>query len=86
MKKNLIALLINPEFPNIYGITYKSITILFNDSRTVTGYFQSTNASDELSKNNIYTFIEEKNIFEYRNTFDMKYVTEVCIGKIRQVI
>ena len=86
MKKDQIARAINPDYPFIYAPTTEATKIVFNDDKSIVGFFQFTDKSDELEKNNEYTFIEFNNAQAWRVSKDEKYVTTVKGNDIKEVI
>jgi len=58
MTGDMIANAINGEYPDVYAPTEKPTTLTFRDGSSRVGYFQLTEDSDDLRKENKYTFIE----------------------------
>jgi ribosomal protein L11 methylase PrmA len=77
MTEDEIAKAINPKFVGVYAPTYTPTTLYYKDGSIKAGYFQPTSDSDELKKRNIFTFIEFRNVQEYRATKDKKFITLV---------
>lgn len=77
MKKEEISKSIDPLYPNVYGPTFVPKNLKFNSSSIIVGYFEYTDKSPMLEKENKYTFIELRNAEEYKRTKDEKYITIV---------
>jgi hypothetical protein len=77
MTEDEIAKAINPQYPDVYGVTTAPTTLYYKNGDIKAGYFQHTKDSDELKKKNTFTFIEFRNAQEYKATNDNKFVTEV---------
>jgi serine/threonine-protein kinase HipA len=77
MTGEMIARVMNPEYPGVYAPTHAPTQLRFMDKKVLVGYFQSTDQSDVLGKENKYTFIELNNSGLYREKRDTKYVTVV---------
>jgi serine/threonine-protein kinase HipA len=77
MTKDMIARAVNPQYPGVYSVTDKPTKLTFLDSKVLVGFFNMTDQSDALEKENKYTFIEMNNSAQYRDTRDMRYVTIV---------
>jgi hypothetical protein len=77
MTKDMIARAMNPQYPGVYSVTDKPTKLTFLDKKVLVGFFDMTDQSDALEKENKYTFIEMNNSAQYRDTHDMRYVTVV---------
>jgi serine/threonine-protein kinase HipA len=77
MTKDMIARAMNPQFPGVYSVTDKPTKLTFLDRKVLVGFFDTTDQSGALQKENKYTFIEMANSTRYRDTRDMRYVTLV---------
>lgn len=86
MTKEEIARSINPEHPGVYVPTTEPTKLVFTDNSILIGYFEFTHKSNELEKENKYTFIEfgEKNQ-KYRSTRDFQFITIVDGEKLKEV-
>lgn len=85
MTKDMIARAMNPQYPGVYSITDKPTKLTFLDGKVLLGFFETTDQSDPLEKENKYTFIEMNNSALYRDTGDMRYVTIVEGDLLQQV-
>jgi serine/threonine-protein kinase HipA len=77
MTKDMIARAMNPQYPGVYSVTDKPTKLTFLDNKVLVGFFNPTDRSGDLEKENKYTFIEMNNSAQYRDTRDMRYVTIV---------
>ena len=77
MTKDMIARAMNPQYPGVYSVTDKPAKLTFLDRKVLVGFFDLTDLSDDLGKENKYTFIEMNNSARYRDTRDTRYVTIV---------
>jgi serine/threonine-protein kinase HipA len=77
MTKDMIARAMNPQYPGVYSVTNKPTKLTFLDRKVLAGFFDQTDQSNALGKENKYTFIEMNNSAQYRETRDMRYVTLV---------
>lgn len=55
----------------------RRIKLTFLDRKALVGFFDPTDQSGALEKENKYTFVEMNNSGKYRDTRDMRYVTIV---------
>lgn len=77
---------INPEFPGVYAVTTAPTKLIYKNGSVKVGYFDFTRSSDELAKQNKYTFIEfGENSEQYRISRDDKYVTVVNGNELEDV-
>ncbi len=75
MTKQEIAVVINSEFPEIYAPTTEPIKLTFNDGSIMVGYFQFCELSDELEKENKFTFVQNGiNAQKYKETNGMEFI------------
>jgi len=74
MTKDMIARAMNPQYPGVYSVTDKPAKLTFLDRKVLVGFFDLTDLSDDLGKENKYTFIEMNNSARYRDTRDTRYV------------
>jgi hypothetical protein len=87
MNKDEIALKINSDFPGVYAPTIAPTELLFKDGSKKIGYFEFTTESDELEKNNEYTFIEfGENAQRYRASREVKYITIIIGDELEDVV
>ena len=77
MTKEMIATAINSLHPGVYAVTHAPAKLTLLDGRVMTGYFDRTEQSDSLEKENKYTFVEMKNSDQYRTNKDLQYVTVI---------
>ncbi len=77
MTKDMIGKIINPEYPGVYAPTENLIKLSLLDGKTLIGYFAQIDNSDELQKENKYSFVEKNNVTNYRTNYDTKYITIV---------
>lgn len=77
MTKEEIAKSIDPEYPSVYAPTSKPTKLFFKDGSFRVGYFDYLKNSMQLEIENKYTFIEFKNVTNYKETHADKYVTIV---------
>jgi len=77
MTKDIIARAMNPQYPGIYSVTDKPTKLTFLDRKVLVGFFNPSDQSGALEKENKYSFIEMNNSARYRNTRDMQHVTIV---------
>jgi serine/threonine-protein kinase HipA len=75
MTRDMIAKTINPRYPGVYATTDAPTKLTFSDRKVFIGYFDPTDQSDKLEKENRYSFIEMVNSEQYKATKDPKYVT-----------
>jgi serine/threonine-protein kinase HipA len=61
MTGEMIAKVINPQYPFVYAPTTAPTKLTFRDGNIKVGYFQHNAESDNLEKDSKYTFIEFKN-------------------------
>jgi len=85
MTKDMIARAMNPQYPGVYSVTDKPMQLTFLDRKVLVGFFDRTGQSDDLEKENKYTFIEMANSTQYRDTNDMRYVT-IVEGDLLQTV
>ena len=86
MTKDEIACPINPQYPAVYAPTSAPTKIVYNDDAFKVGYFEFTDKSNFLEKENKYTFIEFNNAQNYKATKEDKYVTIVDGNQLKSVI
>lgn len=78
MTKEQIAKCINPDFPGIYAPTTFPTKLLFEDGSFMVGFFHWTPSSDELEKQNKFTFIQfGENAQKFRETNDQNFLTVI---------
>jgi serine/threonine-protein kinase HipA len=77
MTKEMIAHIMDPQHPGVYAVTHTPAKLTFLDRKMLIGYFNPTEQSEVLEKENKYTFIELNNSKSYRTTKDSQYVTIV---------
>ena len=77
MTKDMIARAMNPQYPGVYSVTDKPTKLTFLDRKVLVGFFNPSDQSSALEKENKYTFIEMNNSSPYRDTRDMQYLTIV---------
>ncbi|HEV3414086.1 MAG TPA: HipA domain-containing protein [Puia sp.] len=75
MTKDMIGKVINPKYPGVYAPTENPIKLTLLDGKTLIGYFNPIANSDELEKENKYSFVEIHNSTNYRTNQDPKYIT-----------
>ena len=85
MTKDMIARAMNPQYPGVYSVADKPAKLTFLDRKVLVGFFDPTDQSDALEKENKYTFIEMNNSARYRDTRDTRYVTIVEGGLLQKV-
>lgn len=61
MTKDMIANIINPEYPGVYAPTDKPTKLIYGNGSVMVGYFDPNPNSNQLELENKYTFIEFKN-------------------------
>jgi hypothetical protein len=81
-----IATKINPRFPWVYGPTTAPTKLLLKDGSTKVGYFQFIEQSNELQKDNKYSFVEQNNSHYYHASGDNKYVTIIDGNELMEVV
>lgn len=77
MTQTMIAEAVNSEYPGVYAPTTVPLNLTFRNGTKITGYFDSSPQSDELKKDNKYTFIELKNVENYKEHKSSEYMTVV---------
>lgn len=77
MTKEMIGKVINERIPAVYAPTTEQIKLRNIDNKELIGYFYPTDTSDNLEKDNQYTFIETRNSAAFRSTKDSQFVTIV---------
>jgi serine/threonine-protein kinase HipA len=77
MTEEMIARKINPGFPGVYAPTTELTQLVFIDGTSMVGFFDRTKNTDELLKENKYTFIEKQHANDFRENRDDKYVMVV---------
>ncbi|WP_290711219.1 hypothetical protein, partial [Flavihumibacter sp. CACIAM 22H1] len=77
MTQTMIAEAVNNEHPSVYAPTTVPLNLTFRNGTKITGYFDSSPQSDELKKENKYTFIELKNVENYKEHKSSEYMTIV---------
>jgi hypothetical protein len=68
----MIAIAINPKYPDVYAPTTTPTKLTFRDGNIKVGYFRHTSDMDKLAAENKYTFIE----FNNRNEKDPYTIIE----------
>ena len=61
LTKDMIAMAINPKYPNVYALTTAPAKLTFRDGNIKVGFFQHKGDMDKLEAENKYTFIEFNN-------------------------
>ncbi|MBS1778023.1 MAG: hypothetical protein JST70_01780 [Bacteroidetes bacterium] len=86
MTKEQIGQVINKDFPGVYAPTTEPTKLIFEDGRELVGYFEHTEDSTRLEKENKFTFVQfgedNKN---YRATRDSKYVTVINGNELKGI-
>jgi serine/threonine-protein kinase HipA len=77
MTEEMIAKKINPQFRGVYAPTTALTQLIFVEGRSMVGFFDRTKNTDELLKENKYSFIEKQHADSFRKDRDEKYVTVV---------
>lgn len=85
MTNQMIAEIINPQYPGVYAPTEKPIVLTFLDQKTRRGFFVPTSDSAKMEQNNQYNFVELKNANQYRNKPDNSLITVVNGGDLSNV-
>ncbi len=86
MTKEEIAKIIDPQYLMVYAPTTEPTKLIFEDSTEMVGYFQRTKESDELEKQNKFTFVEfGEKAQKYRATQDDGYVTTIDANLLKDV-
>jgi len=75
--RDMIARMMNPEYPGVSASTDKPIRLLFRGNVQKTGFFDTTEKSEALEKENKYTFVETTNSRKYLDKHDEKYITVI---------
>ncbi len=76
MTKQEIAVAINSEFPGIYAPTTEPTKLIFSDGAIMIGYFQPCELSDELEKENKFSFVQYGlNAHKYKETNNVEFIT-----------
>lgn len=75
MTESMIATVIDPQHPDVYATTEQFVQLTFMNRKTITGYFQHMPQSLKLQQDNLYSFVETKNMQEYKNTHDVNLAT-----------
>lgn len=86
MTRDMIASVIHPEYPGVYAPTTTPTELHFRDGSIKAGFFQRTTLSEELEKENRFTFIENNNAIAYRDTGDERLVTTIDGDQLTEVI
>lgn len=74
------------KFLNQHQIAYAPTKLVFKDGAYKVGYFEYTEKSEELEKSNKWTFVEMKNLRNFRTTKDYRYVTVIDGNKLLKMI
>jgi len=77
MTGEMIGKTINSEHPGVYAPTDIPVKLTLLTRKELIGYFDRTDQSDGLEKENKYTFIEMNNEKNYKEARDPKYITIV---------
>lgn len=77
MTQTMIAEAVNNNYPGVYAVTTAPLKLAFGNGKSISGYFEASSQSDELQKDNKYTFVELKNAENYKNTNASEYLTIV---------
>ncbi|MBS1636475.1 MAG: hypothetical protein JST26_11220 [Bacteroidetes bacterium] len=86
MTKDQIANIIDPQFPMVYAPTTEPTKLIFEDGTEMVGYFQHTKNSDELEKQNKFTFVEfGEKAQKFRATQDDSFVTTIDANLLKNV-
>jgi hypothetical protein len=87
MTKEEIGLKLNREYPGVYTPTTAPTKLIFHDGSFKIGYFDYTPWSEELEKQNQFTFIElgEKNE-KYRATREKQYITIINADDLQDIV
>jgi len=86
MTKNEIAKAINKDYSNVYAVTVAPTKIVFKNNKFIVGYFNTSDNSSLLEKENKYTFIKNNNNIEYKKTKNPDLITIVNGDEIAEVI
>lgn len=87
MNEEEIAKAINPQFPDVYAVTYGPTTLYFKDGSIKVGFFHNTDETENLKKENTFTFVEfGENAQGFKATGDKKYVTKVKGNDLDRVV
>lgn len=78
MTKEQIGKIINPQYPMVYAPTTEPTKLIFDDGSEMVGYFQHIKTSDELEKQNKFTFVQfGENAQKFRATQEESFVSVV---------
>jgi len=86
MTKDDIGKIINPPYPGVYAPTTAATKLIFKNGLEKVGYFQFTDKSPELEKENKFTFVElGESAQQYKATRDIKYVIVIDGNELSNV-